>query len=397
MVLGFLAKNIREHLLIVCAICTTFSLSSQGIEFFHGTWEEAKEKASVEEKLIFVDAFAKWCGPCKRMAKNVFTNPSVGEFFNANFISMKIDMEEGMGLSFGREYPVSAYPTLFFMDDEGEVLKKQVGAMQAKELIQLAQMMVRNFDRSGDYAALYDEGNRDYDLVLNYIKSLNRASKPSLKITNEYLRTTQDLTQDQRAEIVFEGLTHADSRLFDLFIEEKKSLVSIKGETAVQEKIKAACWNTVYNAIDFESDELLEEAVDKMKKFGGDGDAHFATEARYECAKALADAETMVSAAEELANKKYALKADELNQLAEELELYKSIHPDILGTAENIAKMSVDLEESPPYMLTYARLLSLNGKQQKAKRVAERAKVKAIMDPRLSREIDDLINILKEG
>jgi thiol-disulfide isomerase/thioredoxin len=384
-------------MIIAFAVCGVFSLSGQGIEFFHGTWEEAKEKASEEEKLIFVDAFAKWCGPCKRMAKNVFTNPSVGEFFNANFISMKIDMEEGMGLSFGRDYPVSAYPTLFFMDEDGEVLKKQVGAMQAKELIQLAQMIVRNFDRSGDYALLYEEGNRDYDLVLNYIKSLNRASKPSLKITNEYLRTAQDLTPDQRAEIVYEGLTHADSRLFDLFIEEKKILESIKGETAVQEKIRAACWNTVYNAIDFESDDLLEEAVKKMEKYGEGKDSHFAVEARYECAKALADAETMVSSAKVLADKKYALKADELNQLAEELELYRNIHPDILGTAEDIARMSVEVEDSPAFMLTYARLLSLNGKPQKAKKVAERAKVKAVMDPRMSREIEDLLEILKEG
>ena len=50
------------------------SLTGQGIDFFHGTWEEALEKATAEEKPIFVDAYAVWCGPCKRMAREVFTS-----------------------------------------------------------------------------------------------------------------------------------------------------------------------------------------------------------------------------------------------------------------------------------------------------------------------------------
>jgi len=83
--------------------------------------------------------------------------------------------------------------------------------------------------------------------------------------------------------------------------------------------------------------------------------------------------------------------------LAEELELYQTIHPDILDTAEAIAKMSVEAEDSPPYLLTYARLLSLNHKQQKAKKVAEHAKSKSLMDPRTTKEINNLLDILNEG
>ena len=64
----------------------------QGIEFFHGSWEEALAEAKKQEKPIFVDAFTTWCGPCKMMSRSVFTEEEVGTFFNENFISLKIDM-----------------------------------------------------------------------------------------------------------------------------------------------------------------------------------------------------------------------------------------------------------------------------------------------------------------
>ena len=88
------------------ATCLGFFLISQslalgkGIEFFHGTLAEAKELASQEGKLIFIDAFTTWCGPCKRMSAQVFTQEEVGEFYNQTFVNLKLDMEKGEGKDF---------------------------------------------------------------------------------------------------------------------------------------------------------------------------------------------------------------------------------------------------------------------------------------------------------
>ena len=93
--------SMRNTIISFFILCiTTVSAIGQGIEFFHGTWEEALLKAKTEDKLIFVDAFTTWCGPCKNMAANTFPDPAVGELFNKYFISMKIDMEKEMGLEF---------------------------------------------------------------------------------------------------------------------------------------------------------------------------------------------------------------------------------------------------------------------------------------------------------
>ena len=66
-----------------------FCQAQSGIEFFHGSWDEALELAKKEHKAIFMDAYAEWCGPCKRMAKNIFTQKEVGDFFNKHFINVK--------------------------------------------------------------------------------------------------------------------------------------------------------------------------------------------------------------------------------------------------------------------------------------------------------------------
>lgn len=79
---------------LIAAILLAYSFSTaiqaQGIDFFHGSWAAAQEKAKAEQKLIFVDAFASWCGPCKRMAAQVFPDPQVGDYFNANFVNLKL-------------------------------------------------------------------------------------------------------------------------------------------------------------------------------------------------------------------------------------------------------------------------------------------------------------------
>src|SRR6266540_4082157 len=54
-----------------------------GIKWVTGlTWQQVKQKAKAENKYIFLDIFTTWCGPCKMMEKNVYSNDTVGDFFN---------------------------------------------------------------------------------------------------------------------------------------------------------------------------------------------------------------------------------------------------------------------------------------------------------------------------
>jgi thiol:disulfide interchange protein len=114
-----------------------------GISFFHGEWEQALAKSKQDKKLIFLDAYAAWCGPCKWMAKNAFMDEEVGKLFNANFINVKMDMEKNKeGSRLMQKYSIRAYPTLVFVDHNEEAIHVSVGALKPKELLALGQQVV---------------------------------------------------------------------------------------------------------------------------------------------------------------------------------------------------------------------------------------------------------------
>lgn len=134
--IGFKLKNTT----ILFTLLSLFTLSgvaakaqTEGINFFQGTWAEAQAKAKAENKLIFVDAYTSWCGPCRWMSANIFTDASVASYYNQNFVNVKLDQEKGEGVTFARNYKVMAYPTLIFVNSAGTEINRNVGAIQTPD------------------------------------------------------------------------------------------------------------------------------------------------------------------------------------------------------------------------------------------------------------------------
>jgi thioredoxin 1 len=95
-------------------------------------------KAKAEKKLVFVDAYATWCGPCKLMDRNVFTHSPTADFFNKNFISYKVNIEKDNGPTLQLLYEVSALPGLLFLDANGNLLVKEQNSITISQLKNLA-------------------------------------------------------------------------------------------------------------------------------------------------------------------------------------------------------------------------------------------------------------------
>lgn len=85
----------RKFLTLTAFVISIYSFSQARMKFEEPDFKTVLAKAEKENKLVFFDAYAVWCGPCKLMVKNIFPLETVGDFYNANFINVKIDMEKG--------------------------------------------------------------------------------------------------------------------------------------------------------------------------------------------------------------------------------------------------------------------------------------------------------------
>lgn len=360
--------------LLTILVIASIGLSAQGIDFFKGTWEEALAKAKKEQKIIFMDAYAEWCEPCKKMAANVFTDGQVGDFYNRNFINVKMDMEKGEGRTLQRKYQVTAYPTLLFIDFDGSLVKRAVGAKRSDAFIKLGEAALASIDRTGQYAEKYKQGDRSPELIYNYINALNQAGKPSLKIANDYLRDQDNPTSPENLKIIFAAATEVDSRIFGMMMENRPAIEAIFSAEAVQDRILLAGQNTIAKAVEYNSDMLIEEAKEKIDEYFPEVSDAFAARADLAIAKRRKDEK-----AYEKALKNYRKKGAEQELAPEVSEVIGDAmdnyggNDKIVDHCVDLAKMNAKASKLSQYYLEYARLLALTNDKKAAIKAAEEA------------------------
>jgi len=296
--------------------------------------------------LLFVDAYAQWCGPCKRMAKTVFPQKNVGDFYNENFINVKLDYEKKEADVFRKSYPVAAFPTLYYIDYNGDVIHAQKGAQKADGLIQVGKMALAKVDRTSDYEALYEKGERDPKLIYNYIKALNQAGKPSLKVANNYLKNAEDITSEQNLKIIYISTSEADSKIFDRLIEYRSEINKIYSAEEVDDKIEAACFKTVGKAVEYQVEMLRDEAIEKMKTHCPDRAKKFSTQADILYYQGTGDVSNYVSACKVLAKKYIKKDAQKLTSLSGTMKKAFPLDKSVLKEADKIAKKAEKLNKA---------------------------------------------------
>jgi thiol:disulfide interchange protein len=114
----------------------------KGIQFFKGTMAEALTKAKEQQKPIFIDVYATWCGPCKELKRSTFKDKEVGEYFNKNFINIAVDGDTKEGIKVLQDYDVRSYPTLLIIDSGAKQLAKAEGFMKPHILVNFGRRVV---------------------------------------------------------------------------------------------------------------------------------------------------------------------------------------------------------------------------------------------------------------
>lgn len=180
-------KKIKAiSVVLLASVCSPFALNAQGIEFMHDL-DAALAKAKAENKMVFVDFYTSWCGPCKVMSAEVFPLEKVGSFYNKQFISCKVQCDDkGIGVELGKKYQIYAYPTLMYLDKNGELLHSTAGSPSADNFIELGKIAANPDRNLFSLIKEWNAGNREEAFVGKYFRALKEGYR-SGKLNNDFV------------------------------------------------------------------------------------------------------------------------------------------------------------------------------------------------------------------
>jgi thiol:disulfide interchange protein len=108
------------------------------------TLEDIMADAVLKDRIVFLDFYTTWCGPCKWMDNNVFNQSEVAAKLNQNFINYKVDAEDFEGVNTALKYNVAAYPTYIFLTPEGKIIHRLEGMIPRESFTQAIDEIISN-------------------------------------------------------------------------------------------------------------------------------------------------------------------------------------------------------------------------------------------------------------
>jgi thiol-disulfide isomerase/thioredoxin len=229
----------RSLLLILFCFYTSILFSQSGIQFFKGSWYDAKLKAKTENKEIYLDCYTTWCGPCKKMEYEVFTDTAIANYYNDHYICYHMDMEAGEGVVISKVYEVNVYPTHLFFNSNGDLVHRESGFKEAGDFLQLGKDGIDPNTQSGKFWFEYEKGNRDPKFLLEYTEYLQKEHLNYDKVFDEYILSVKKEPVDSHfLKKLFKYTASTTSHAYKLFQQYEPQLKQRHGELYLSNKYR---------------------------------------------------------------------------------------------------------------------------------------------------------------
>lgn len=257
--------NVLPKWSLLCFACTVFlamsisrSHAENGINFISGQdWQRVKALAKDRHKYIFVDCYATWCGPCKKMDRNIYSNSEIGSIVNERFVAVKIQMDTTSNdnevvknwyhcaREFTTLFKINSFPTYLIFSPDGNIVHKDVGY---KDMNDFKKLLADGQDSSRQYYSLLaqnEKGDKDYSKY-NYLMNLTaKFSDGGLfqTLSRDYLQNylykldNSELYTSDRLYFIGDMIKASRDQGFSLFYSHEKEVDQILKEPGYAEKI----------------------------------------------------------------------------------------------------------------------------------------------------------------
>lgn len=236
-----------------------------GINFLKDkTWADAVALAKAENKLVFVDVYTVWCGPCKAMDAEIFPLPNVSEFYNTSFISYKINAEKGEGIALAKKYFVQSYPNYIFINGDGELIHRITGYQEAPVFIQAAKTAIEESKQSTTLIGLeaqYPSKKRDKEFMFNYLERLTKVKAPVTVVLEEYLALLSPAEQSdpKTIKLIANNATNSNNQIrlgpiFDVMKANEKVVLQLVADKSIR-------WTSLNSLREYAMENSLDLAI----------------------------------------------------------------------------------------------------------------------------------------
>lgn len=264
--------------LFIFLLVTSIGISQSSISFYDNGFEKVLEIAKEQKKDIFLDTYAPWCAPCKKMDK-VFRNNQVAEYYNANFINVKINVDRPDGKEIATTYDIAFLPTMLIMDYNGNVKYRLDGLQSPKELLKIGDFAVNPQNYKVEENITYATEEKPISSVqkdveidnikeekILYVLGDNSSENPdflyheaffriqqmdgsSQKIAKKYLATQDDWSSEKNMKFVISFLNSTDSQLFEYYVSNKFAFEELISAKEYRKTLEILINRTLYRQI----------------------------------------------------------------------------------------------------------------------------------------------------
>ena len=188
-------------------------------------------------KVVYIDIWATWCGPCKNMTEKVFPQKAAGDYFNPRFVCVKYDMEKGEGVALAKQFDVHAFPSLIIIRPDGTVQHKLVGGDNLENFIARVEKGLNEKTSLLYMNQVYQQGNMSNLELMEYKNALSEADndKEATRVYQELLNrlSEQEKTQKEYWSLYTDGSCTIGSPMFDFLLAHLPAIRKTVGENTV--------------------------------------------------------------------------------------------------------------------------------------------------------------------